>query len=519
MGGYFEIEFTIKFEISKKIKGDILDLDLVRFEWNIGKFYGSLLNHAQSIHSGIPTFDWGECPNKKYKTTFLTLVDGAEEIGWPVKVISDSWSTTYTGESPYELYLYPSEYFAETDIDGMSKRLLFAVTDSHQTISLDVIPPVVRGIVSDKETGEPIKDATVSFYKDDALVSTVSTTGSGSYQAKLRPGTYQVVCSATDYETETQSDFEVRRNCDLPFALEYIATGIVTGSVTDNVNGSPLDAVTVQAVLPNGTTRSTSTNSSGSYSLELPADREWELTFSKDAYTSATKTVTVPKYETVTLNAALEPAGDEREIYTRYLLNGGYRALLSSGTQTNPTKVYTVFEDFDKNGVMDLLLWAIFNNGSHTRTALYTIDKDTRQVIMVRDGKSSGIKDTGTWIYWEPDPYNGGYALVYEDVSRNPGKFASIQEIFVLDGSEYKTTDRYSWFSYSKLDTNTQYADEINAYQQGIHQMGNNSMMVYLINDEQVSQKAFFKYDFSLPTDHPSTAYEGTYDVPIRPAN
>ena len=82
-----------------------------------------------------------------------------------------------------------------------------------------------------------------------------------------------------------------------------------------------------------------------------------------------------------------KPNINEKEIYTAYLLNGGYDALTGRNTKYNTNKALpvTIFADFDGNGIKDLSISftnrAWFSKGYlHEYQGLYTIDPSTKAI-------------------------------------------------------------------------------------------------------------------------------------------
>jgi TonB-linked SusC/RagA family outer membrane protein len=87
----------------------------------------------------------------------------------------------------------------------------------------------------------------------------------------------------------------------LTVAQSFAQSHIVTGTVTDKTDGSPLPGVSVGI---QGTTTGTQTNANGKYSLDVPAGSQ--LKFSFIGYTPQTVTVS-----TNTLNVALAPVSQQ----------------------------------------------------------------------------------------------------------------------------------------------------------------------------------------------------------------
>jgi outer membrane protein OmpA-like peptidoglycan-associated protein len=146
-------------------------------------------------------------------------------------------------------------------------------------------PARISGRVYDSATNQNL-DAAVSCSNDH--VESVSTSD-GQYRIEIPEGEAGLTASADGYLPMTKTVNAAEGGTYvIDFALERIqSTGTVTGTVTDEANGSPLTA----GVASGGTQVQTSRD--GIYSIEVPAGNR-TLTASAGGYASESETVSVP---------------------------------------------------------------------------------------------------------------------------------------------------------------------------------------------------------------------------------
>lgn len=520
--GYFEVEIAAKFEICDWFKGDILDLDLVRVEWFITKFYFSLLNGVESVHQGLPHFDMGDCPNKKYRVTFETYRNGKRSDG-TVTVSHGTWGVQKTGSSPLQAYLYQGDYTADAVIGIQTDDERFTVSGS-KTVKLEVKDPVLSGYVRDKEDGDAIGGATITLTNGNKTYS--ATAGSdGHYTVTVEPGSYTITCGAKDYKGASLTA-ELLKNKTQSFELEKDETlGVVSGTVTDESSGEALSGVTVSTTLPDGSAMTAVTDGSGSYSMELPGKEgyTYTLTFRLETYDSETAEATVIPEETVAVNVKMSTF-DERAVYTKYLLNGGYKKLFPRG-EKKYAKISTVYGDLDGNGIKDLVLYYADTQWTGPRgyeeyNVLYTIDETTREVVEVCKYYTGGGTLGGDGLSVYRKNVEGEPQLVVDTVYRE-GIWKNIYGQVTLNysGKTAVEGDRVLTTSYSTDETNY-YKDEIEQAKQGLHYIDSDGyyLRVYTINDEVVTKEAhsarLYQGGGYIVGDE-FFAYAGTYDEPI----
>ena len=320
------------------------------------------------------------------------------------------------------------------------------------------------------------------------------------------------------------ANLKLLKNDTLSIALKKEdGVGTVTGIVTDSKSGDPIEGAAVNASLEDGTVKTASTDSSGSYSLELTSNKEWTLSFSKEKYSAATESITVIRDKTLTLNTALEPAGNERDIYTEYLVNGGYNKIASKYTKSEwiPKKIETNFGDFDGNGIKDLLLYTTMSAyGVKSLYALLTIDAETQEVIIVNSAytyNGGGAGGTESLYLKQNKTTKAPVLINYYYELYGVDKQVYTYQCYAIAGNQIVDGEYFTKYEYQNTTFNT-FLDEA---MQDIHTISENGKRVYVwkVNGTAVTEEEYNKacYFEDLEDDHPFAPYVGTYDEPIRP--
>lgn len=305
--GYFEVDFTVDYDINPFLKGSLLDLDFLRAEWTLGEKYYSIINEPESPFKGKWTSGVGTCPNNKYHTAFRTYLDGEQKSGYTISLSSTSGVPFGSFTSPYGLYLYPGEYKAEAIIEDITARKTFTISSSAVGIDLTADHHTLSGYVRDEETGEPLSGATVTATNHTETYGSVTTDANGFYSMVLPEMTYTVSFSCENYKPASSSvKLDQDRSCNANLVLKG-AEGTVTGTITDKKTGKPLGLASVSTTLPDGSTVSAPANGEGRYELVLPAGESHALTFSAPDYESTTVNQTVEELQVHTLSVQLEP--------------------------------------------------------------------------------------------------------------------------------------------------------------------------------------------------------------------
>lgn len=148
-----EVKVDLTWKITEKIKWTIFDITLMKIESDpFMEFYVSLRNDEDSPFQGKTTIGWGECPNKKYKTTFRVIDGNGKEVKNISISIQRNDEKQYTAQSSKPIYLYDGEYTASCTVDNMQVQQNFKVNDGASTITLQAVTYIASGQCGDNLT-------------------------------------------------------------------------------------------------------------------------------------------------------------------------------------------------------------------------------------------------------------------------------------------------------------------------------------------------------------------------------
>lgn len=148
-----EVKVDLTWKITEKIKWTIFDITLMKIESDpFMEFYVSLRNDEDSPFQGKTMIGWGECPNKKYKTTFRVIDGNGKEVKNISISIQRNDEKQYTAQSSKPIYLYDGEYTASCVIDNTQVQQDFKVDKGASTITLKAVPYIASGKCGDNLT-------------------------------------------------------------------------------------------------------------------------------------------------------------------------------------------------------------------------------------------------------------------------------------------------------------------------------------------------------------------------------
>ncbi len=231
----------------------------------------------------------------------------------------------------------------------------------------------VTGTVVDDATSLGVSGATVTI-----AGVTATTSAEGTFSMRNVPaGEQTYTVTATGYLSVRDKEIEVRANQTVTLNVRLMegdaTTGAVQGVVKHATTQQPIEAVEVTLG-----TQTTTTTSSGIYSLAGVAAGDQTLTFAKAGYVSRTESVTVAAGGTHELNVSLSPittgtvTGTVTDAASGLALAGVTVSIEAlSSTTTDATGVYTLSDVPEGN-------WTL----SFTRTAY----RDVQRTVTVTAG-------------------------------------------------------------------------------------------------------------------------------------
>ena len=128
----------------------------------------------------------------------------------------------------------------------------------------------------------------------------------GSYAMPHAAGEFTLQASTYGFRSETQSvTIEADQTSNANFTLEEIPQGNITGTVTNEISGEPVEGATV-FLLEDAVVEPVETNENGEYELEA-YEGEYTLKIVAPYYYSKEMTVTVEGGEATNADVSLEP--------------------------------------------------------------------------------------------------------------------------------------------------------------------------------------------------------------------
>lgn len=295
---FAEAKANIVLKITERFKQNLLNVTLFSIKATVGKFYFSIINEADSMFGGTPTFGKGKCPNYKYRVNVSTLgYDGNTLTGIPV-VITKEGAKKFSGESPCTTYLYYGDYSAEASFDSGADQKAFAIRRDPANVVIQEAALTMSGHITDDKTGDPISGASVAITLYNGETRSTTTDASGFYSFEKLFGTSFHFCiTAENYEelntgieysyiaTEHTKDFKLT-----PLDL----TADFSGCVIDNITKKPIAGATVEVALSDGTVVSATTGADGMYSLVDLTGLSFKFTVSADHYSTVNSAMYLP---------------------------------------------------------------------------------------------------------------------------------------------------------------------------------------------------------------------------------
>lgn len=137
--------------------------------------------------------------------------------------------------------------------------------NAFEAVSFVSLDSGIEGTVTDKATGDPVKNATITVEPGGRQVVTKE---DGTFTTRLAPGTYTVKVTAFGYETESVTDVQVSEGsfATADVALTARPTGQISGTATLELSGGKMPGVTVR-VLGVPTDLSAQTGTDGTYTI------------------------------------------------------------------------------------------------------------------------------------------------------------------------------------------------------------------------------------------------------------
>ena len=134
---FAEGKVELKYEICDALSGTPVDVTLFDIRWHIIDAYFSLINSSDSMFGGSPKMGWGECPNKKYRTSFEVQDENGAYVDAGISITGREDTTAdKSTESGETIYLYPGKYLATSKVGNANINKRFTVKNQAQEVLL-----------------------------------------------------------------------------------------------------------------------------------------------------------------------------------------------------------------------------------------------------------------------------------------------------------------------------------------------------------------------------------------------
>ncbi|WP_377887184.1 carboxypeptidase regulatory-like domain-containing protein [Alkalihalobacillus sp. R86527] len=209
--------------------------------------------------------------------------------------------------------LAPGNYSITALLEDFQSKQTGSTIVSDQTTTTDFIlepnPASVTGAIINAATGLPITDLMIEVKVVDLngnVLTTTFTDLTGQYEVNhLLPGTYGIVASAVDFQTNGASVTLSPGEVETTNVVLTPAPGSITGTLTDTA-GAPLSNVSIRVVDDTGFLVGTIlTGTDGTYEFNGLAPGNYTITAVADSYQSASIGAIVQSNETTVVNQSL----------------------------------------------------------------------------------------------------------------------------------------------------------------------------------------------------------------------
>ncbi|MFQ3548583.1 MAG: carboxypeptidase-like regulatory domain-containing protein [Armatimonadota bacterium] len=435
---------------------------------------------------------YSAAPNTQTGIISGTVVDGLNNAvaGAVITTSSGGYLATTNSSGAYSIAAVPATYNITASKSGYNPQTINNVTvTAGQTITrnftITAQQATITGTVKDN-ANNPIAGATVTTNTGGY---SATTNANGVYTlSNIAPGTYNITASKTGYDSATNNG--VVGTAGQVTTSNFTLTpqpGSITGTVKDSSN-NPIVGATVST---NTGGYSTTTNSSGEYTLSNVAPGTYDVTASKSGYVSSTNSgVVVNPGASTTSNFTLTAqtgtiTGTVKDSQNN-AISGATVSTNTGGytTTTNSSGVYTLtgvvvgtynvtasksgFVSVTNNNVSVTSGQTTTSNFTLTAVPVERVQNGTFEGGFFDTGWSSGCSGqpsrlpnpNGAW-YWNNDPSmpfntwqstsikrsgNNALALSFCQTAASPGKIGIVSQ--TIDLGSANATATFSVWSY-----------------------------------------------------------------------
>jgi len=240
----------------------------------------------------------------------------------------DTYDTSTDEYGDYDIDLPEGDYNVSVEHEDYktiySKVTVVGDGSVEKNYRMDPKEGKIYGVVADKDSGDPIKDATITAEEKESrggepYSNSTTTDRDGEYEMNLPPGDYTITIEHDEYiklwdnitiekEDEKEQDYDIEARSK---------EGTVYGKITDKDTGDPIKGALVSLDTDTGRgtgsghTTVVTTDENGEYEIsDAPGD--YALTVEEDGYVTVEDTVTLEYKKRVEKNYALEKLPDKK---------------------------------------------------------------------------------------------------------------------------------------------------------------------------------------------------------------
>lgn len=458
VGPKLSLSLNGKYELSPKLHGTFLTLESAALIGDGDFFYSGGCQDTNSIYGGFPHFGMGTCRNHKYMVDFTVRdPDGAPLSGIPVTVSTNPTPVTVT--APGSEYFYNGTYLAEANINEKTTQETFTVADGPQSVTLTAKNPSISGTVTERidSNEQPLSGVSVVFRKDDAdgeILRTLTTGSNGSYQAlNLRQGMYHITFSKDGYETKALQ-VDLKNDQQVNIVLAKVSSGLVNGTITDEVSHAPIPSVSVTASQDSKIIASVQSDQNGCYTMTLPVG-SYQILFSKAGYNEKTDSLTIVPGQPAQLNPVLTPIAGSLSVT---VTDGANKDAPIAGALVEVKKDGTVLSSgtTDEAGIVTFTALPTGNYELQVSKEGYASHSVQNVTILENPPAEQSVRlhpggNCGPTLYWELE--NGTLTIFGQGEMYNSPSFSQfaseIQRIIVKPGAT--NIGSYAFYNFQNL--------------------------------------------------------------------
>lgn len=227
------------------------------------------------------------------------LTDPDGQFLLPRLAVGD-WTVEVVGVSGYTLPPIRPEP------DGVFRDVQVAASQTttlSEDFVLEPLPGILKGTVTDEDSGQPIENALITVRAGNNVRGTATTGAGGEYSLEVPGGEYDVTATFPGYADNTQRVVVPSEGeAVLDFVMSKLPPGSIVGRVIRKLDSTPEPGATVTLTFGNQTFGTATTNASGQYSFADVPPGNYTITVTKSGFTITGGASGTPNQRTVVVS-------------------------------------------------------------------------------------------------------------------------------------------------------------------------------------------------------------------------